>query len=265
MNMQGERLEILVSTMKGAFLRDPFKCQDKVLVIDQTDSEARLVEDDRSATRVYETGERGLSKSRNRALSLAEGDICLIADDDISLLPEYRERILAEFRAAPDADIITFQIRTPDGSYFKDNYEAQPKWHTLRSIMRVCSIEIAFRRDRVLKSGISFDERFGLGAAFPTGEEAIFLADAMRHGLKVRYVPVPIVVHGRESSGGAFARNPRLIRAKGAMFLRVFGIWGLPISLLFAVQKYKRAEMSFFHFVACLFKGMREYRTVSSR
>jgi glycosyltransferase involved in cell wall biosynthesis len=209
--------------------------------------------------------ERGLSKSRNRALSLAQGDICLIADDDISLLPEYKERILSEFRANPEADIITFQIRTPDGGFFKDNYGTDPHWHTLRSIMRVCSIEIAFRRERVLKSGIRFDERFGLGAEFPTGEEAIFLADAIRAGLRVRYVPVPIVVHGRESSGAAFARNPRLIKAKGAMFLRLFGVWSMPISLLFAAMKYKRSEMSFFYFVRCMLNGMREFRGFSFR
>lgn len=263
--MQGEKFEVLVSTMNGAFLRRPFECEDQILVINQAEGESQLIEDEGSGARVFKTGERGLSKSRNRALSMAEGDICLIADDDISLLPEYRERILKEFHDTPEADIITFQVRTPDGAYFKDNYNVDPEWHTLRTIMRVCSIEIAFRRDRVLKSGIRFDERFGLGAAFPTGEEAIFLADAIRVGLKVRYAPVPIVVHGRESSGAAFARNPRLIKAKGAMFLRVFGIWSMPISFLFAVMKYKRAEMGFFHFVACMFNGMREFRQVAFR
>jgi glycosyltransferase involved in cell wall biosynthesis len=261
--MQGEKLEILVSTMNGVFLQRPFECRDPILVIDQTNGDTRLIGDEKSAIRIYETEERGLSKSRNRALSLAQGDICLIADDDVSLLPEYKERILAGFRENPDADIITFQIVTPEGGYFKDNYGADPSSHTLRSIMRVCSIEIAFRRARVQQSGVSFDERFGLGSDFPTGEEAIFLADAIRAGLKVRYLPVPIVVHGRESSGGAFARNPRLIRAKGAMFLRVFGIWSMPISLLFAVMKYKRAEMSFAYFVTCMLKGMREFRRLA--
>jgi hypothetical protein len=172
---------------------------------------------------------------------------------------------LEEFRSSPDADIITFQVRTPDGAFFKDNYKKEPEWHTLRTIMRVCSIEIAFRRERVLQSGVRFDERFGLGAAFPTSEEAIFLADAIRAGLKVRYAPVPIVVHGRESSGAAFSRNPRLIKAKGAMFLRVFGMLSVPISLLFAAMKYKKSEMGFFHFVVCMLKGMREFRSAVFR
>lgn len=261
--MQGETFEILVATMKGFFHRRSFECQDRILVIDQTTGETRLIEDGVSSVRVYEVDERGLSKSRNRAISLAQGDICLVADDDISLLPGYKKHILAAFDAEPEADIITFQIRTPDGGYFKNNYAAEPKWHTLRSIMRVCSIEIAFRRERILNSGIRFDEQFGLGAAFPTGEEAIFLADAIRSGLKVKYVPIPIVVHDRESSGAAFAGNQRLIEAKGAMFWRIFGAWGMPVSLLFAAMKYKHSGMGFIRFAAHMFDGARQFRNAA--
>ena len=261
--MKGEKLEIQVATMNGKFFQRPFEHRDPILVIDQAKSEALAEDVESPGVRVCTTLARGLSKSRNRALSLAEGDICLIADDDTSLLPGYTERILAEFRAAPDADIITFQVRTPEGGFFKNNYGEQADWHNLRSIMRVCSIEIAFRRERVLATGIRFDERFGLGAEFPTGEEAIFLADAIRAGLKVRYVPVPIVIHGSESSGAAFARNPGLIKAKGAMFMRIFGMWSIPISLLFALLKYKRSELGFVRFVARMLEGKREFKGAS--
>jgi glycosyltransferase involved in cell wall biosynthesis len=257
--MQTKELEILVATMNGAFFERTFECNAPMLVINQTTNDGCPAARSRDMLRIHTFCERGLSRSRNRALSLTKGVVCLIADDDITLLPEFKDRVLSAFEAEPDADIITFQVLTPDGEPFKNNYGAKRRWHDIFSVMRVCSIEVAFRPASVARAGVRFDERFGLGAAFPSGEEGIFLADAIRCGLKVRYVPVPIVVHAKESSGGNFAGNARLIEAKGAIFWRVFGIWSLPISVAFAFRKHRDAEMGFLEFLGHMFNGMRGF------
>ncbi|HCW6213247.1 TPA: glycosyltransferase, partial [Acinetobacter baumannii] len=59
--------------------------------------------------------EKGLSKSRNRAILLANSKYCCIADDDIYYVDDYKEKIIKSFDAIPDADVLVFQIYTPEG------------------------------------------------------------------------------------------------------------------------------------------------------
>ena len=130
----------------------------------------------------------------------------------------------------------------------------------MKSIMKVSSIEIAFRINSIKIKNLKFDEKFGLGTNNPTGEEAIFLSDALKQGLKILYIPLPIVFHPKESSGGMFKDNPKLIRAKGAMFYRIFGIWGYLVSFLFALKKYRMSNYKFFKFLTYMLEGINKYK-----
>ena len=126
--------------------------------------------------------------------------------------------------------------------------------------MKVSSIEIAFRRDRIIQNKLYFDLRFGLGSDFPTGEEVIFLSDALKMNLKIKYIPKVIVIHPAQSSGGAYTNNPKLIQAKGAMFYRIFGFWGYFISILFAVKKFNSSNYSLLNFFMLMIKGIRSFK-----
>lgn len=206
---------------------------------------------------VFHYQETGLSRSRNRALQHATADLCLIGDDDVSY-PESAAAIVAEaFLHNPSADIITFQTFTPDGVPFK-RYGTRQHWHTSRSIMRVTSCEIALKTRAVRSAGLRFDEQFGLGADFPTGEENIFLLDALRRGLHILYIPVPVAVHPAYSSGGDFL-NHELIAAKGAMFRRMFGAASWVVALAFACKKYRLSNVGCRHFYRLMCQGSADY------
>ena len=212
---------------------------------------------------LFEYAERGLSRSRNHALSHAAGEICLLSDDDLYYKENIESLIIQAFEENPTADIITFQIETPEGKPFK-NYKTEPFWHTKRTIMRVASVEMAFKRNAIEESHLRFDENFGLGAEFPTGEENIFLSDALDKKLKVLFVPLPIVIHPLESSGKDF-NNVKLIQAKGAMFERIFGLSGYGVSFLFALKKYKLSSYSLFGFFGLMMQGTKRYHKLKSR
>jgi len=235
-------LEILISTMDSKFQKREIIPPSKYLVIDQ------LTKD----------GERGLAKSRNMAIESAEGDICLISDDDLEYIDTLKESIVDSFTKYRDADIITFSIRTPDGRAYK-SYKDKEFWHTKKSIMRVSSVEIAFRLDSIRDRGLKFDERFGLGSNFPTGEEIIFLSDALDRGLKILYLPIDIVVHPIESSGKNY-ESKSLIEAKGAMFYRLFGALGYGVSALFAYKKYRESPYSLIEFYRFMVNGISNFR-----
>src|SRR5690606_36924644 len=53
---------------------------------------------------------RGLSKSRNLAISKASYDIALIADDDLVYVENYKDIIIENFKKYPSADILIFQV-----------------------------------------------------------------------------------------------------------------------------------------------------------
>ena len=209
--------------------------------------------------KVFTYVEKGLSKSRNRNLDVLSEKLALITDQDIEFKKGFHKTIITAFEQNPKADIITFQIEETQGKPSK-KYRKKAFWMNQRDIMKVSSAEIAFRAASIRKTKLRFDEEFGLGAAFPTGEEAIFLSDALKKGLKIRYFPFPIVIHPKASSGYQFLNNKDLIRAKGAMFYRMFGQMAYVISILFAIKKFKMSSENLIDFVKQKFMGISSYK-----
>lgn len=204
----------------------------------------------RPNVKVIQRYEKGLSKSRNCALDHVKEGICLISDDDVEFSSTLYENITHAYQAYPDADIITFQIETPEGEPFKQ-YSSKRYLHTKKTLMRVASIEITFRVDKIHKSGIRFDEDFGLGSTYPTGEETIFLCDAIDRQLNIQYIPIPIVIHPKEHSNASY--SIALFKAKGAVFIRIFGLTtGCVIIFLFALKKYNDFKKEFSFSTSCM-------------
>jgi glycosyltransferase involved in cell wall biosynthesis len=245
--------QILISTMNGMFYNNKINVPAEYLIINQYTDKPNQNEN------IFNFKERGLSKSRNHALELCQADIALISDDDIRYMDDIEKIILEAFDENKDADIITFQIQTPEGEVFK-KYKITQFWHTHKTLMGVCSVEIAFRVKKIRNSNIKFDEEFGLGATFPTGEENIFLTDALNKGLKILYIPIPVVIHPLESSGMDYD-NITLTKAKGAMLYRIFGLLGYAVSILFTYKKYKESKYSFRKFVTIMLSGINQYRS----
>ena len=249
------KFQLLISTVDSRFQGRKLQLDSPYLVIDQLSKpESEKTQSDN----IFSYAEKGLSKSRNHALGHAEGEICLLSDDDLYYKEHMEHTILEAFESNPDADIITFQIETPEGIPFK-NYSDTQFRHNKRTIMRAASVEIAFKKNSIKKASLRFDEHFGLGAEFPTGEENIFLSDALDKGLKILYVPKPVVIHPAESSGEEYDK-PELVQAKGAMFERMFGWQAYAVSFLFALKKYRHSPHSLFGFYKLMLRGTKNYR-----
>ena len=176
----------------------------------------------------------GLSRNRNNALKLADGDIALIADDDVTYLPDSFQTILEVFKNDPELDVACFKIKTYDNEPEYKNYPDKPYILTKYNKHSVSSIEIAFRVNSIRKNCIYFDERFGLGSEqLPDAEEIVFIQDCMKSGLKVAYFPVYVVKHHYYNipSGDSQFTSVRN-RVRGAYHARVFGWRSVPIALI---------------------------------
>lgn len=200
--------------------------------------------------------EIGIANSRNRAIENATGDVCIISDDDVVYVENLQQIINQAFEANPDADIITFRIMTPEGDLFKD-YKDEAFEHNMKSILRVSSIEVAFKLDRIKNKNIKFDEKFGLGSKYISGEENIFLMDCIKSGLNIKYVPVTIGIHKKETSGRIL--NEKAIYSKGALFYRLFGMKCLYLNGGFIVKKSKIIKFNKIRAIYLIYKGTLDY------
>lgn len=198
---------------------------------------------------------KGLSISRNAAIRDATEDIGVIADDDVIYLPGFEQRIISYHQQYPDYAIIIFKITTPDGYPFR-NYPNDIKKVTKKIAGGISSIEMTFKLNPIREKNLFFDERFGLGARYPAGEEWIFVADALKKGLKVLFVPEYIVIHPRANSGVKYTKSR--IMALGAAMYRVYGVQAYLRYFIFP-KNVKKIHLEFYSFCSFYYfflKGM---------
>ncbi len=157
---------------------------------------------------------KGLSANRNNAISNATGDICLIADDDLTYIPNHVAHIVEVFESHPSLDIATFR-------YDSRNYpKSYPSYSfDLRQPAKgyyISSVEIAFRRKSV-KGKVSFNTLFGANApVLNSGEESVFILDALNEGLNGFYFPYVIARHDHATTSARDIDDVKYLMSQGA-------------------------------------------------
>ena len=226
--LKREDLEILIATKNQsslAFLKAMFPFEHfsnfNILIINQSDE--NVLTSNFDTIRVINTNEKGLSKSRNLAINNAIKPICLIADDDVFYLKNFDEDIIMEFNSITNASVITFNHQRIGLSYPQNN-DKEGYGHNKKTIRKVCSVEIVFKLDDIKKSGICFDDYFGLGSYFETAEEFLFLRSLLKVNQKMYYNPKVILYHPLISSG-ELQGDDRIVYARAAFNYKIYGFW----------------------------------------
>lgn len=200
MNEKNPTIEVLISCMfqEGKDIIQKSNIQSDVLVINQCDeeSESKFTFSNKfgeeCTARIINTTERGLSKSRNKAISNAHGDICLICDDDECLTDNYPEIIKKSFCEYPAYSVFAFRFNMPENYYMKKTFWDTKKEINYASSLKISSWQIAFKLIDIKKNAIQFDETIGSGMTKAGGEEKIFQHDCLKKGLKILYQPITI-------------------------------------------------------------------------
>ena len=174
---------------------------------------------DREDFRIFSHISKGLSINRNVAISKATAPLLLISDDDVDYTEEGLLAVINAFNNHIDRDIIAFRhISSSHAKSYPDDMcdlSTPPKGYYLTSF------EIAFRRDAI-QGKIWFNENFGIGAIFPSGEEDIFIRDCLDAGRKGIFIPVTIARHDGMTTSGRNLMLPSRPQTKGAVFLRLY-------------------------------------------
>lgn len=168
--------------------------------------------------KVFSSLTKGLAINRNIALSRATAPILLISDDDVDYTEEGLQRIIDAFRLHKDMDIVTFRY---DSASHAKHYPSHPC--DLTSPEKgyfVTSFEIALRR-KAVQGRFWFNENFGIGAVFPSGEEDIFMHDCLAGGLKGIFLPITVARHDGTTTSERNLMLPSRPQTKGAVFLHL--------------------------------------------
>lgn len=206
-----------------------------------------------------EKPQRGVSRSRNRAIELASDEICLFGDDDQVYVPDVCSRIEEAFGRHPQADIITFMEKVAPGGPWRKPYPGRCRPHSVLSVGKVRMPEVAFRLSRVNEVGLRLDEAFGPGSTYISGDEFAFLFDALRRGLKLIFLPELISYHPMNSTAGRGATDKNVMYSKGPMMKRAFGrLAPLAICAFAAKKMYQRRTLSP-TLLTQMFKGWASY------
>lgn len=243
-------------------------CKYDVLIVNQCDSVGEDVYSvDGNTVRMLSNTERGLSNSRNALLANSKGDICILGDDDLVYVDGYDAIIEKAYNDNPDADIICFRFAMDEKLTPRPHYETARRIG-LFQISKIASVEVTFKRESVEKAGIKFCPLLGVGGVFGSSEENAFLADALRAGLKIQYLPETICYlqetpEERVKWQNGFDKDYFVKR--GACFCRIYKAAFLPFTVAFLLLKKRNLfhDVPIFSAFCWMLEGRKAYKRLS--
>lgn len=252
------KFELLISTMHKntdevleMLKQSNVRCD--VLVIVQGDIEGyEQLTQNKQNIRIFFSQDRGLSKSRNLALTKSNADIVLLADDDLIYFDDFEQNVLTSFSKYNKYSFLIFNVDNYNRSY--PNKIKHVFWH---QVLGFSSWQIAFRRQQVLDKGILLNENFGTGSeVYSSGEENIFLAQCYKY-FKMLYLPTTILKRLPAQSSWFTGYNDKYLYDRGAIFYAISPKLSSLLVLQFAIRRRNLfPDYSFIKIMKVMFKGL---------
>lgn len=208
------RIQLLISTINQTdyTLLDRMQIFCDTIVINQCDSVGiELFEYNGHKVEWYNCTERGVGKSRNKALMAATADICVFADDDMIYNNETMETINAVFEEYPKADLIAFNVH---GACANSKNHVLHTWNAYK----YATYRLAVKRESILKTRICFSLLFGGGAQYSCGEDTLFIRDCLKNKLRLYAVTNYIGTNSFGESTWFHGYTEKLFVDKGVLY-----------------------------------------------
>lgn len=187
------KVQVLVAALKqdAEKLPEQMNLESDAIIINQCDEDKSLcLQHNGRDIQIFHMNERGVGKSRNYAMDHADRDICLFSDDDMVYETGYEEKIIREFEANPQADMILFNVVVGEERKTYENTERKRvHWYNCG---RYGAVSFAIRTDKLREYGVRYSLLFGGGAKYSSGEDSLFILDLIKRGCKVYTSPITI-------------------------------------------------------------------------
>ena len=197
----------------------------EVIVADQgPEGEAEPLVTSRGA-RYLHLERRGLSRARNAALQLATTPWLYFPDDDCTVAPDVLAQVAEVLGRTPGASFVAARVLTPAGAPIMAGMDERERALVAPSDTLATVMSPGLFASRALFDRCGpFDERFGVGAEWPSGEESDLLFRAFAAGLTGVYAPRAHVTHPEpfdvRDPAGQLRRARLYGRGWGALFAK---------------------------------------------
>lgn len=255
------KLEHLVATMNQTnddlYLKMNLNCD--TIIANQTNKNQYNERKIRNnLVRILSTNTKGVGANRNLGLIMSNSDICILSDDDMKYVDGYEKIILDSFNTMKDADIIIYNIDTIDGRAERRRNKKIKRVNRF-NFMNYGAARIAFRRDSILINNIWFSEMFGGGAKYSSGEDTLFLADALRKKMKIYTFPATIASVSQKKSTWFSGIDEKFYFDKGALVGQIFPV--IKYLLMFFYFPFRfNSKYSYLTKVKYLYYGAKNYK-----
>ena len=257
-------LQLLVSTMNqhDHKLLEKMNINSDAIIVNQCDrNKFEEFEYKGNKIKLLSFPERGVGLSRNNALMRATADVCLFADDDVKYVDNYKEMVCKAFKEITDADIIVFNVPStnPDRPSPQINKRSRVRWY---NCLRYGTFTIAIRNESIKIKNISFHLLFGGGARYGSGEDAIFIFECVKKGLKIYADPTIIGYVSHEDSSWFDGYKDKYFFDKGVLYAYLSNRWAKLLCLQF-VLRHRRMfsnDKSWIEAFQLMSKGIKEIK-----
>jgi hypothetical protein len=181
---------------------------------------------------------KGVAKSRNVVIDNSISQYILFADDEITFNSAAVEKAVTYLETHPGCDLVLAQTVDTNGA-FRKKYPVNETKLNHFNCAKAATYEMLIRTDSIRAKGVRFDESFGAGVENYLGDEYIFITDLLKKKGAAVFLPLTIAVHPIESSGSGWG-TPQDLRARAAVFGRVFGFWAPVVRLAFYLKSYRK-------------------------
>ena len=180
---------------------------------------------------IFRNPHEGVTKSRNIGIEKALGKFILFCDDDTSIHYD-NIPVLLEFLETND-DLSLICVNSLDKNFkprkkFPKKQKKISKWNSAK----YGTIEIVANLEFLRLNRVRFNLEFGAGTKYYFGDEYLFIADILKDGGRGMHLPLGIVVHEGASTGIRKLPLLDLFGIRLRVFIRVFGVLGIPIVFL---------------------------------
>ena len=254
-------IEVLISTMhqNDRNILDKMNIQSDSIVVNQCsdDSVEHFLHNNYSVTWIN-SSQRGLSKSRNMALSFATADICLLADEDEVLVNDYPIIINKAFDEYSSADIISFNfIRLNSTIPTRQN-----KCRKAPNYKYYSSVSLAFKLMKIKKYGLHFNELIGAGSEYCAGEETVFEQECRVKGLKI-YENSNVICSVDASNSTWFKGfDDKYFFNLGVILAIRHGVWAKFFALYYVYRFKMHKEINKRELLCAIYAGISKFYTI---
>ena len=251
-----KELQVLVATMhqKDLSIVEKMNIRCDAVIANQADRNEFLIDD---GVKMITTNTRGVGLNRNIALLAADAEILLFADDDVVYYDDMPQAVIDAFRENPQADVLIFGMDiTRKGQVTERRHLKQRRLHVWNA-MRFGTYRIAIRRNKLVQHGIMFNQNFGGGCRFSSGEDSLFLKSCFDAGLRVYAHDYVLGTCAKDTSTWFVGHNEKYFYDKGVLMRYLFPRIPQLMAIYFGVRFKRETELSIKRRVQLILLGVR--------